>query len=252
MNYDFAQALNAMVSRATSPVSGVSRKAAISHRELSVRMEERRKERARIARDLHDTLFQGFLGASMVLDAAVANLPADSPSKSSLSRALIYMRQVIDEGRGTLLGLRSPDLESTSLERALAGLGDQFASTGARFKISVLGRSKALLPAVQDELLLIAREALVNAWRHSQATCIETEIEYLPGKLRLKVRDNGSGIDPQVLRSGRESHWGLQGMRERARNLGGQLRIWSRRGAGTEVEVSVPGCCLAPAASIQA
>lgn len=252
MNYDFAQALNAMVSRATSPVNGVSRKGAISHRELSVRMEERRKERARIARDLHDTLFQGFLGASMVLDAAVANLPADSPSKSSLSRALTHMRQVIDEGRGTLLGLRSPNLESASLERALADLGNQFAPTGgARFKISVLGRSKALLPAVQDELLLIAREALVNAWRHSQATCIETEIEYLPGKLRLKVRDNGSGIDPQVLRFGRESHWGLQGMRERVRNLGGQLRIWSRRGAGTEVEVSVPGC-LAPAASLQA
>jgi signal transduction histidine kinase len=222
-----------------------------SQRELYVRREERRMERARIARDLYDTLFQGFLGASMVLDAAVANLPADSPSKSSLSRALVHLQRVIDEGRGAVLGLRSPKPECTSLEHALAELGDQFAPTGARFKVSVLGRSKALLPAVQDELFLIAREALANAWRHSQATSIEAEIEYLPGKLRLAVRDNGSGIDPEVVRSGGESHWGLQGMRERAGNIGAQLRILSRHGAGTEVEVCVSGC-IAPGMPAQA
>jgi len=222
-----------------------------SQRELYIRREERRMERARIARDLHDTLFQGFLGASMVLDAAVANLPADSPSKSSLNRALIHMRRVIDEGRGALLGLRSLNLESTSLEGALAELSEQFAPTGASFRISVLGRSKALLPAIHDELFLIAREALVNAWRHSQATTIEAEIEYLPGRLRLAVRDNGSGIDPEIIRTGRESHWGLQGMRERARNIGAHLRILSRHGAGTEVEVSVSGC-MAPCTAAQA
>jgi signal transduction histidine kinase len=250
MNYNFARSLNAMVSRATSRIDGMPPQAVISRGELHVRMEERRKERARIARDLHDTLFQGFLGASMVLDAAVAGLPSDSPSKLSLNRALLHMRRVIDEGRSALLGLRSPGLESSSLECALADLGNQFMDNGACFKISVLGHPKPLQPGVQEEVLLIAREALLNACRHSQATRIEAEIEYLPARLRLAVRDNGSGIDPQVVRFGRESHWGLQGMRERARNIGGRLRIWSKRGAGTEVEVSVPGCLNS--ASLQA
>jgi len=239
MNYDHEQSPNNMVSRTRW------------FARPSLKQSDHELERHRIARDLHDTLFQGFLGGSMVLDAAVANLPADSPTKSPLGRALVHMRRVIDEGRGALLGLRAPDLESTSLERALADLGDQFAPGGARFKISVLGHCKALLPAVQDELILIAREALANAWRHSQATNIEAEIEYLPGKLRLAVRDNGSGIDPQVLRFERESHWGLQSMRERARAIGAQLRIWSRHGAGTEVEVSV-SCYMAPGMPAQA
>jgi len=246
MNYNFDRSLSAMVSRATSRVNGLPRQANVCHGELHVRLEERRKERARIAQDLHDTLFQGFLEASMVLDAAVAGLPPDSPSKTSLSRALLHMRRVLDEGRSALLGLRSPSMEPSSLESALADLGDQLKDNGACFRISVLGRPKPLQPGVQEEVLLIAGEALSNAWRHSRATHIEAEIEYLPARLRLAVRDNGSGIDPQTVRLGRESHWGLQGMRERARNIGGKLRIWSRLGAGTEVEISVPSCLAAP------
>ena len=242
MNDYFERSLNAMVSRATSRINGLSRQAAVSHSEWNVRLEERRKERARIARDLHDTLFQGFLGASMVLDAAVAGLPPDSPSRPPLSRALVYMRRVLEEGRSTLVGLHTPCLESADLERALTDFINQFTANGTKFKISVLGKPKLLPALMQNELLLIAREALNNAWRHSRATSIEAEIEYLPDKVRLAIRDNGSGIDPEVVRFGRESHWGLQGMRERARNLGGQLRILSRHGAGTEVEISVPNC----------
>lgn len=259
MNSEFEQSLGAMVPRNASHGVDVSSRRAGIHtwferhnsghlpHEMRVRLEERHKERARIARDLHDTLFQGFFGASMVLHAAVESLPPDSPSRPSLHRALVHMRRVLDEGRSTLLGLRSSYLETTDLERALADLGNQFTANGTKFKISVLGRPKPLLPAMQHEVLLIAREALTNAWRHAHATCIEAEIEYLPAKLRLTVRDNGSGIDPEVVRCGRESHWGLQGMRERARNIGGQLRIWSRRGAGTEVEILIPSC-LAQAA----
>ena len=242
MNDYFERSLNAMVSRATLRINGMSRGTAISQREWNVRLEERCKERARIARDLHDTLFQGFLGASLVLDAAVAGLPPDSPSRPPLSRALVYMRRVIEEGRRTLSGLHSPGLESADLERALAEFGNQFVVDGTKFKISVLGRPKPLPAVMQNELLLIAREALNNARRHARATCIEAEIEYLPDKMRVAIRDNGSGIDPEVIRFGRESHWGLHGMRERARNLGGQLRIWSRQDAGTEVEISVPNC----------
>lgn len=209
-------------------------------REQDLRLKERRKERARIARELHDTLFQGFLGASLVLHTAVEGMPADSPSKPSLYRALHLMRRVIDEGRHALQGLRSASTPSASLEQALSELADEFTPSGAGFRIFVMGRPKALQPAIQEQIYLIMQEALLNALRHSGATSIEAEVEYLPNKLRVVVRDNGSGIDPQVLRSGRDSHWGLLGMRERARGIGALVRILSRRGAGTEVEVSVP------------
>jgi len=212
------------------------------NRERNLRLEERSRERARIARELHDTLLQGFLGASLVLHDAVDQMPADSPSKSSLSHALQLMHRVIDEGRGALQGLRSPRIGFASLEQALSDLRDEFTpGNSARFRVFVMGKPKTLNRTIQEQIYLIAREALINALRHSEATKIEAEVEYLPGKLRVVVRDNGSGIDPEVLRSGRDSHWGLLGMRERARGVGARLRIWSRPGAGTEVEISVPG-----------
>lgn len=207
-------------------------------RESEIRLEERRNERTRIARELHDTLFQGFVGVSMILHRAVDELPADSPSKNSLTRALRLIYRVIDEGRDALDGLRSRIEAPTNLEKAFADMRDDFAPDGPPLRISVMGRPTALHPAVQEQVYLIGREALVNALRHSGATMIEAEIEYLPSKLRVIVRDNGSGIDPQMLESGR-SHWGLVGMRERAKNIGAQLQMWSRKGAGTEVEISL-------------
>jgi signal transduction histidine kinase len=208
-------------------------------RELNLRLEERRSERARIARELHDTLFQGFLGASLVLHSAVEEMPADSPSKPSLNHALNVMRRVIDEGRHALKGLRSSGMASTSLEQALSSVGEEYTPSGARFRMLVMGEPKALKPAIQEQIYLIVREALLNALRHSEATSIEAEVEYQRHQLRVVVRDNGRGIDQQVLRSQQDSHWGLLGMRERARSIGAQLRIWSRRGAGTEVEISI-------------
>ena len=127
-----------------------------------------------------------------------------------------------------------------SLEQALSSVGDEFTASGAQLRILVMGPPKALKPAIQEQIYLIVREALVNALRYSEATSIEAEVEYQRHQLRVVVRDNGRGIDPQVLRSERDSHWGIVGMHERARCIGAQLRIWSRRGAGTEVEISVP------------
>jgi signal transduction histidine kinase len=94
---------------------------------------------------------------------------------------------------------------------------------------------------LHDEVYRIGREAIVNAYRHSQARVIETEVEYRPTDLRIAVRDNGCGIDPQDLKWGRNGHWGLQGMRERAERIGARLRLWSRVALGTEVELCVPG-----------
>lgn len=159
------------------------------------------------------------------------------------------MHRVMDEGRAALQGLRSSHVATGGLEQALFKLRDECTPGGAGFRIFVMGRPRELKPAIQEQIYLIAREALANAFQHSEATNIEADVEYLPSKLRVIVRDNGCGIDPQVQRSGRESHWGLLGMRERARGIGAQLRIWSRPGMGTEVEVSVGGDIAADAYS---
>jgi signal transduction histidine kinase len=245
MNHHFEQSIQAMAGGAVwTADDGFGRwfHQKQLDRERNLRLEEQSKERARIARELHDTLLQGFLGASMVLHEAVDQMPADSPSKPSLNRALQLIHRVIDEGRGVIRGLRSPRLGFTSLERALSDLADEGTAGGAaRFRIFVMGKPKPLKRTIEEQVYLIAREALTNALRHSGATNIEAEVEYLPGKLRVVVRDNGSGIDPEILRSGRDSHWGLLGMRERAKGMGARLRIMSRRGAGTEVELSVAG-----------
>lgn len=210
------------------------------NREQNLRLEERHKERARIARELHDTLFQGFLCASMQLHNAVEQLPSDSPSQPSLSRALSLIQRVLDEGRLVLQGLRSSGVAPETLEQALSNLRDELPPGGSPFRIFVRGNSRALKPDVRQETYQIGREALLNALRHSGAGSIEVEIEYLPSRLRVVVRDNGRGIDSQIVRSGRDGHWGLLAMRERAASIGAKLRVWSKPGRGTEVEVCVP------------
>jgi len=212
-------------------------------RERRLRLQEQRNERERIARELHDTLLQGFLGASLLLSSAVDQVPIDSSARPALSRVLHLMDRVVNEGRGVLEGLRSPVMSCTSLEHSLSSLIAEFAPTGARFRIVVTGKSKQLSPANQDQIFLIAREALLNAVRHSEATIIEVEIEYQSRRLRMLVRDNGRGMDPETVKCGRTSHWGLLGMRESAKAMHERLDIYSRPGLGTEVEVSLPIDC---------
>jgi signal transduction histidine kinase len=238
------------ISQVTGRSQGWFRRLGRKHlsRDLTLCTEERRKERLRIAGELHDTLLQGFLGASLVLHSTLQQMPADSPTKPSLSHAMSLMQRAIDEGRGVLQGLRSSAVASTSLEQAFSDLLTEFANAeGVRFRILVTGQPKTLKPAVQQQVYLIGREALVNALRHSNATRIEAEVAYLPHQVRVVVRDNGCGIDPKVIRSGRDSHWGLPGMHERAKGIGAQVRICSRRGTGAEVEISVLGHIAADA-----
>ncbi len=108
------------------------------------------------------------------------------------------------------------------------------------FHVIVTGRPQTLHPILRDEIYRIGREALVNAFRHARAHRIEVELECATDGLRVAVRDDGCGIDPQVLRSGRDGHWGLSDMRERAERIGGRFSVRSRAASGTEVELSVP------------
>ena len=149
-----------------------------------------------------------------------------------LLRTVVH--RVLEEGRAVLHGFRARDLAPETIEQALSGVLEDFSPAGVRYEICVTGRPKSLRPAILEQITLIGREALVNALLHSEATHVEAEVEYSSRRLRLIVRDNGRGMDPPVERTG------VSDMRARAGRIGAQFRIWSRSGAGTEVEVSVP------------
>ena len=110
----------------------------------------------------------------------------------------------------------------------------------ARARVFVQGEPRALNPSIREQIFLIGREAVMNALRHSQATQIEIEVQYLRNLLRVSICDNGCGIEPEAVQKAGDSHWGLRGMRQRAENIGAGFGIWSRSGAGTEVRVTVP------------
>ena len=208
---------------------------------LNVRFEERLAERTRVAQELHDTLLQGVLSASMQLHVAVDQLPEDSPARATTNRVLQLMGLVVEEGRHTLRGLRSSTDSAHDLEASLSRIPEELGSSqGVDFRVVVEGVSLPLSAAIRDEVYHLGREALVNAFRHSRANNIDVQLEYSANQLRMVVRDNGRGIDPEVLQFGRDGHWGLPGMRERAERMGARLRVLSRAGSGTEVELHVP------------
>jgi len=235
------QALAVVFAIATAAALYQIRVRHVAH-QLNVRFEERLAERTRIAQELHDTLLQGFLSASMQLHVANEQVAAESPAKPTITRVLDLMSRVIDEGRNAVRGLRSSGIGGDDLEQMFHRLQDELSVTAAsEFRVIVEGRAQPLHPLVRDEVHRIGREALINAFRHANARHIEVELEYAAHHLRMLVRDDGAGIDEEVLKSGRQGHWGLSGMRERAEQIGARLRLWSRKGAGTEVELSVPG-----------
>ena len=208
--------------------------------ETRSRSNERQAERVRIAQDLHDRVLQAVLSASMQLHVAADQLPTNSPVKLRLSRVLELMARAIEEARQVVQGLRSPTTESNDLAEAFARIPREVgAEEQTNFRVLVLGLAQPLHPVIRDGIYRIGREALVNAFRHSRASRIEVELEYGARCFRLIVRDNGRGIDPDVLHAGRDGHWGLPGMRERAEKIGARLRVWSRTSAGTEIELSV-------------
>jgi signal transduction histidine kinase len=210
-------------------------------RQLNLRFEERLAERTRIAQDLHDTLLQGVISASMQLHVANEHLPDDSPAKPLVDRVIQLMGQVVEEGRDAVRGLRSAYGNSDDLGTAFARIGEEFRTDQTKdYSVVVKGTPQELHPIIRDEAYRIVREALTNAFRHSGGNKIEVELEYTSRQLKILIRDDGAGIDPNVVELGRDGHWGLTGMRERAESIGGRLKVWSRANAGTEVELLIP------------
>jgi signal transduction histidine kinase len=211
-------------------------------RQLQGRLAERVAERERIARELHDTLLQSLFGLTLRFHTAANRLAPDDPAREALDEALKQSDRVMQEGRERVLNLRGRRLDSTSLADALAETGNQLrAIHPANFQVSVQGGPRPLDEIVQEEILLIGREALTNAFSHSGAQNIVVEIAYQPGALHVRVRDDGRGIDEGVLKAGyRSGHWGLPGMRERANKMRGELRVHSSSEGGTVIDLQVP------------
>lgn len=222
----------------------VSRVRKMTEAQLTLRFEERLAERTRIARELHDTLLQSFQ-ALMLHFQTVSDMLPPGAAKEALEKALDRADQAILEGRNAIQNLRSSTTLTNELAQAIAALGDELGggrnSNAATLRVSVEGKLHELHPIVRDDIYRIAREALQNAFRHAKAAKIEAEITYAQSLLSVRIRDDGAGIDSEVIAAGREGHWGLQGMRERAQQMGAQLEIWSERGAGTEVDLRIPG-----------
>jgi len=216
--------------------------------QFNLRLEERVSERARIARDLHDTLLQSFQGLVLRFQGALNHLP-NRPEKAYqvLESALISADQAIAEGRSAIQGLRSGSAEESNLEQMLLAMGRELAASqnggdsAPPLRVIVEGNRRAKGAMLREEIYRIARELLRNAYRHAQARSIEAELRYDDAAFLLIVRDDGKGIDPKVLKDhGRAGHWGLPGMYERAEGIGARLDIWSEAGAGTEARLTVP------------
>jgi len=215
-------------------------------RQFDIRLEATVDERTRIARELHDSLLQGFQGTMYLLQAVRNMLPHQAAGAAvALETALDRGDQAIAEGRGAVQGLRSSMGVGGDLGEALNALGAEFESSpGAglpSYRVIVQGKPRTVAAVARDEIYRIAREAFRNAVRHSRANKIEAELDYGDVALRLRVRDDGIGIGRDVLSEGkRAGHWGLPGMRERAEGLKGRLAVWSESGAGTEIEITIP------------
>jgi signal transduction histidine kinase len=220
-------------------------------RRFALTLDARVNERTRIARELHDTLLQSFHGVLLRLQTA-SYLWAQQPeaAKQTLDSTIAQAANAITEGRDAVQALRTSTVEGNDLARVIRTLGDELALQAAphgpsEFHVLVEGEPREMHPIARDEIYKIAAEALRNAFRHARANRVEAEIRYDRDEFRLRVRDDGDGIDAKVLaQEGRDGHYGLRGMPERAAIIGGKLAVWSEVGAGTEIELRLPAAKL--------
>jgi signal transduction histidine kinase len=217
------------------------------HRRLEERMEARLAERTRISRELHDSLLQGFQGLMFRLQAVRQLLPERRrDAVKFLDSAMQVGEQAIGEGRDAVQNLRSVSFDDRDLATSLSGLGtDLEAGMGPpskpAYRVMVEGRPRELTAVVRAEAYRIAREAVCNAYQHAKARHIEAELIYGDADLMIRVRDDGTGMDPLILARGqRLGHWGLPGMRERSKSFGGQFVVRNEGSAGTQVELRIP------------
>lgn len=210
-------------------------------RKLRDTLEQRLAERERIARDLHDTLLQGFQGLILQFQSVANAIPSDQRAHHLIEQALGNADEVLNDGRASVLQLRAARVGD--LAQGFSELAERLRRDfPAQFDLVVEGTARALHPVVQDEASRIGDEALINAFRHAKAERIEMVISYTATVFSLGIRDDGSGIAKEFIElGGRQGHFGLTGMRERAAQIDADLSISSLPGSGTEITLTVPG-----------
>ncbi len=219
------------------------------HTRLLAHMEERE----RIARELHDTLLQGFQGITLRIQGISKHMPVADRPRQLIEEVLDRADEVLRDARHRVRNLRQRATDANELGDRLRMCGEDLSKDhAATFTLAIVGEPRVLEPTVQDEAYRIMREALTNAFRHASASTIETEITYASRALRMRVRDDGVGIDKAVLLNGQPGHWGLTGMRERAHAIRAELHLWSKETAGTEVELVIPTSIAYPREELNA
>jgi signal transduction histidine kinase len=212
-------------------------------RRLRAQIETRAADRERIAEELHDTLIQDLAALSLQAEVADDQLPYEpDAAKHTLVTLRARMQRVVSDGRRGMtrlhVGVTGGDDLVAALSRAAQDLRGP---NGPSCHVVVQGEPRALHPLVGDEVYRIAREAMANAFRHAAAHRIDVEVSFMSDELRVRVHDDGRGVSDDVVQAGRPGHFGLQGMRKRAKQIGATLRVWSRVDEGTEVALIVPG-----------
>jgi signal transduction histidine kinase/ligand-binding sensor domain-containing protein len=211
------------------------------HKSLSARFDERLAERTRMARELHDTFLQTLQGSKLVAEDALEKSSDSAQMKRALEQLSGWLAQAVHEGRAALHSLRTSTTQTNDLAEALRRATEECRMySPMEVSFSVSGDSQEMHPVVRDEIYRVGYEAIRNACVHSKASRLVVELKY-GHDLSVLVKDNGIGIDPTVAEEGKDGHFGLQGMRERAARIGGKLTIASSADSGTQVTVIVPG-----------
>jgi signal transduction histidine kinase len=209
-------------------------------RTISARADERLAERTRMARELHDTFLQTIQGSKLVADDALENSSDPEVMRRTLKQLAVWLERAMKEGRAALNSLRESTTERNDLRESFQRVTQSsLIPSSMAVTLSVMGDAREMHPIIRDEVYRIGYEAIRNACLHSGASRLDLELRY-GSDLMLRVSDNGIGIDPAVLDLGKDGHFGLQGMRERAGRIGGKLTMVSTLNTGTVVTIVIP------------
>jgi signal transduction histidine kinase/ligand-binding sensor domain-containing protein len=211
---------------------------------LAARFSERLAERVLMARELHDTLLQTLQGSKLVADEALENSSDPVHMRRAMEQLSPWLERANREGRAALNSLRTSTTQTNDLAEAFKrAIEETRLQSRMGVSFSVTGHSQEMNPVVRDEIYRIGYEAIRNAYKHSNGSRLDVSLRY--GKdLVVCVSDNGVGIDPTVADQGKNGHFGLQGMRERAARIGSKLLIISSPDSGTEVRVVIPASII--------
>ena len=210
-------------------------------RAIGARFDERLAERTRLAREIHDTLVQTIQGSKMVADDALDEATDFPRMRQAMERLSVWLGQATEEGRAALNSLRTSTTQTNDLAESFRRALNECRMQGLPDAVFVAeGKATEMHPIVRDEIYRIGYEAIRNACQHSEAARLEVHLLY-SRDLTLRITDNGKGIAPAVVAQGKDGHYGLQGMRERAARISGKLSLESSAESGTEIELIVPG-----------